>query len=173
MLCRVAHHASRGARKIVRNHQIVNTADINPIYVFNTNLFVSLTPHSGLFTLVFVKSFTKNEMTREIDAAREALYREVGSRIREQRQRLEMTQLRLADEVRFTRASIANIELGRQKLLLHTLVDIAAALDIAPAKLIPRGQSPRAADIEELAESYAGVGHEWVKKIARRSAKEQ
>ncbi len=47
-----------------------------------------------------------------------------------------MTQSELATAVGLTRTSITNIEKGRQKLLVHTLLDIALSLDVECARLI-------------------------------------
>lgn len=69
-------------------------------------------------------------------------YEEVGRRIREARlrRRPKMTQQGLADEVSLTRTSITNVEKGRQKLLLHTLADIAKALHVPVASLLPESE---------------------------------
>jgi transcriptional regulator with XRE-family HTH domain len=48
-----------------------------------------------------------------------------------------MTQEELAGLVSLTRTSITNVEKGRQKLLLHTLSDIAEALEVDLASLLP------------------------------------
>lgn len=64
------------------------------------------------------------------------VYRLVGERIRGERNRRNLTQEELATRVRLKRTSITNIEKGRQKLLLHTFVEIAAALSISPRDLI-------------------------------------
>jgi transcriptional regulator with XRE-family HTH domain len=66
-------------------------------------------------------------------------YQEVGRRIREARKRRKpsLTQEELAKLVSLTRTSITNVEKGRQKFLLHTLADIAAALHVEPASLLP------------------------------------
>lgn len=64
-------------------------------------------------------------------------YRGFGSVIRRRRDTLGLTQAKLASQVGLTRASIANIETGRQKVLLHQLVQIAEALELAPADLLP------------------------------------
>ncbi len=66
-----------------------------------------------------------------------AFYREVGQNVRRKREQLGLTQEALALQVALTRTSITNIEKGRQKLLLHTLVDIAHALSVDPALLLP------------------------------------
>lgn len=43
--------------------------------------------------------------------------------------------------VGLSRTSITNIERGRQKVLLHTLSEIAVVLDVAIHDLIPAGSS--------------------------------
>jgi hypothetical protein len=39
--------------------------------------------------------------------------------------------------VGLSRTSIANIEAGRQKILLHQLLDLAAAVEVHPSALLP------------------------------------
>ena len=65
------------------------------------------------------------------------LYAEVGLLIKKVREDRGFTQNALASMVSLTRTSITNIEKGRQKILLHTLFDIAAALRVKPAELMP------------------------------------
>jgi transcriptional regulator with XRE-family HTH domain len=65
------------------------------------------------------------------------VYHMVGERIRAERKRRNITQGELAENVGLTRASITNVERGTQKLLLHTLVDIADYLGTSPARLLP------------------------------------
>ena len=65
------------------------------------------------------------------------VYRMVGERIREERKRQNITQEELASRVGLTRTSITNVEKGRQKLLLHTLVQIADRLGVSPERLLP------------------------------------
>jgi transcriptional regulator with XRE-family HTH domain len=64
------------------------------------------------------------------------LYSAVGLQIREIRIEKGITQEALARRVKLTRTSLTNIEKGRQKLLLHTLMDIASALDVPAAELL-------------------------------------
>src|SRR5689334_9116626 len=71
-----------------------------------------------------------------------AFYKQVGERIHAERGK-NLSQEALALAVGLTRSSISNIEKGRQKLLVHTLVDIAGALKVEPAALLPS----RAADV--------------------------
>jgi transcriptional regulator with XRE-family HTH domain len=64
-------------------------------------------------------------------------YAEVGRRVRKARKSRLLTQESLASLVSLTRTSITNIEKGRQKILLHTLADLATALRVNYASLLP------------------------------------
>ncbi len=48
-----------------------------------------------------------------------------------------LTQAELGGAVGLTRTSITNIERGRQRILVHTLFEIAAELGIEPRDLLP------------------------------------
>jgi transcriptional regulator with XRE-family HTH domain len=72
---------------------------------------------------------------------RDAFYKQVGEKIRTQRGK-NLSQEALASAIGLTRTSISNIENGRQKMLLHTLADIAAALKVDAASLLPDKQVP-------------------------------
>lgn len=67
---------------------------------------------------------------------RDQLYADLGRRFRIARDDAGMTQQQVADRIGLVRASIANIETGRQKLLLHTFVDLCQALDLSPSVAI-------------------------------------
>lgn len=69
------------------------------------------------------------------------LYRFVGSEIRRRRERLGKTQDELALQIGLSRASVANLEAGRQAVPLHHLVEIAAVLGVSAADILP--QEPR------------------------------
>jgi transcriptional regulator with XRE-family HTH domain len=71
----------------------------------------------------------------------DAVYSAIGSRIREIRQAARLTQSAVAAEAKLTRQSVANIEKGRQRFMLHTLLDISRALDVEPASLLPAASS--------------------------------
>jgi DNA-binding XRE family transcriptional regulator len=76
-------------------------------------------------------------MNQEIDAA---LYSEVGRRIRQARERqpAKMSQADLAKALDVSRASVVNIEAGRQHAPLSLLWRIAEKLDSELSALIPR-----------------------------------
>lgn len=66
----------------------------------------------------------------------EELYRRVGSAIGRQRRRRGLQQKELALLVDLSRSSIANIEGGRQRFRVFTLVAIAHALRVTPSDLL-------------------------------------
>lgn len=63
-------------------------------------------------------------------------YPAVGAAIARRRRELGLSQAALASAIGLTRTSISNIEKGRQKMLLHTFLDIATALAVPPEKLL-------------------------------------
>lgn len=65
------------------------------------------------------------------------IYEAFGAQVRERRTALQLTQLELASRIELTRGSVANIEAGRQSVLLHQFLAIAAALQLKPAELLP------------------------------------
>src|SRR4051794_28719267 len=65
------------------------------------------------------------------------LYGRIGSRLRQQRDDLGATQGQLAEEVGVRRTSITNIEAGRQKVPLHLLYKLCAALEIEVVDVLP------------------------------------
>lgn len=67
------------------------------------------------------------------------LYSLLGERISLRRRSLKKTQRDLADAVGMSRASVANIECGRQKVLVHHLYRLAEALQMPNvADLLPQ-----------------------------------
>jgi len=73
----------------------------------------------------------------------EAFYKILGQRIHDLRNRRKFTQEQLGALIvpSLTRASIANIEAGKQGVLIHTFVSIARALTVAPEELLA-GDAP-------------------------------
>lgn len=65
------------------------------------------------------------------------LYYEVGKLVREKREQANLTQDELARRIGLTRTAVTSIESGRQRILVHTLVAIANALDLVPSDLLP------------------------------------
>lgn len=65
------------------------------------------------------------------------VYRMFGSAVRALREEKNVTQEDLAQRVNLSRTSITNIEKGRQRVLLHQMLEIASALDADPSTLVP------------------------------------
>lgn len=65
------------------------------------------------------------------------VYADFGMRVRKRRAELGLTQSVLAEQIGLTRASIANIEAGRQTVLLHQFIDLVHALECDPLLLLP------------------------------------
>jgi transcriptional regulator with XRE-family HTH domain len=83
----------------------------------------------------------------------DALYQHIGALIRERRKKLKppLTQEKLAQRVGMSRAALANIETGRQSVLVHQLYAFAAALEFTPeAFLLPPTNTAPKADASEL-----------------------
>src|SRR5215472_2378364 len=75
-----------------------------------------------------------------------SFYKQVGENIRKSRAKLDKSQDEVAMTVGLQRSSISNIEKGRQKLLLHTFIEIAGALQTEPSNLLaPRSEPPHGA----------------------------
>jgi transcriptional regulator with XRE-family HTH domain len=87
------------------------------------------------------------------------IYRNLGKRIRDLRKGLGRTQDQLAKQVGISRASLANIEGGRQQVLVHHLFGIAAALDLdSPAQLLLSSQTRARSDRTTAALPISGEG---------------
>jgi len=69
----------------------------------------------------------------------DSIYPEVGRRIREARNANthQLTQQGLGDQIGLSRESIANIERGRQQVLLHHVLQIATVLGVPITDLVP------------------------------------
>lgn len=110
----------------------------------------------------------------------EPFYSEVGLLIQALRNKNGMSQEQLGRQLDppVTRASIANIEAGKQRVLAHTLVQLADALDVELEALLPTARHkqrevPRPArrNVEvELAEKL-GLPKKDIKQLAARLKK--
>lgn len=98
-------------------------------------------------------------------AETKAFYREIGRRIRDAREDKHLTQEALALIVSLNRTSVTNIEKGRQQLLVHTLVEIAKALDVSPESLLPKPLSS-AGGLDELLKDQSPEAQEWIRRAA-------
>jgi transcriptional regulator with XRE-family HTH domain len=95
------------------------------------------------------------------------IYESLGQAIRAHREQRRMTQGELADLVELSRASVTNIELGRQSVLVDQLCRFADALGLRPADLL-QCAPPRRGDhpVEDLAPEVAA----WIDRARRKVA---
>jgi transcriptional regulator with XRE-family HTH domain len=71
----------------------------------------------------------------------ELLYQHIGTTIKQKRKKLEWTQEELARRMAMSRAALANIETGRQNVLVHQLYGFAAALGLRIEDLLPQADN--------------------------------
>jgi len=83
----------------------------------------------------------------------EHFYAEFGRRLRDLRRAAGLSQQELAARVDISRASVANIERGAQRVALHQAVELAAALGVDPIRLIPQTQGREARLVRVLREA--------------------
>lgn len=86
------------------------------------------------------------------DEAIKQLYTDIGARIRSARKLRGSTQSDLASAVKLKRSSVANMEAGRQHMLVHTLVLVAQSLDVPLEDLLPS-----TSELEKLARAPDSV----------------
>ena len=78
-----------------------------------------------------------------------SIYETLGRAVSARREELKLTQQTLAEQVGLSRASIANIEGGRQKVLLHQVYSLARALGLRSiVELVPPA-APADTDAED------------------------
>lgn len=115
-------------------------------------------------------------LTRELRLPHHAyvdFYAEFGERVRRAREG-RFTQTELARRVGLSRGSIANIEVGRQRVPLHMLAVLARELDVDPATLMPTGGA--GADVvvpEDRLERLHPDDAKDVVKVVRRAREER
>ncbi|HEX3462583.1 MAG TPA: helix-turn-helix transcriptional regulator [Candidatus Elarobacter sp.] len=75
-----------------------------------------------------------------------AVYEAIGAAIAAARRDKRISQEQLATALGLSRGSVSNIEAGRQKMLVHTLMQAALYLGIPATQLIPDANTGRAAE---------------------------
>ena len=93
----------------------------------------------------------------------DAIYVALGRRIARLRKDRGLTQAGLAGLLGLTRASIANIERGRQKFLVHTVLQLVSALRVSPNELLAGLGTPAGAPLDALLEDRPAAVREWIR----------
>lgn len=81
-----------------------------------------------------------------------SLYQEIGNRIARARKKSRLSQQDLATRIGLQRTSVTNIEKGRQKIMVHTLIELAQHLNVELTELLPRGDNSAGRDVANLLE---------------------
>jgi transcriptional regulator with XRE-family HTH domain len=91
-------------------------------------------------------------------------YRGLGAAIRRERLDHGWTQRDMANELSISRTSLANIELGRQQVLLHHVVEIAARLGVSIAELLPAREDGRHEAVGRALDALPAEQQDWVRE---------
>ena len=97
----------------------------------------------------------------------EPIYRAIGAIIRRGRRRLEWSQRHLASRLGISRAALANIETGRQRVLVHHLYTFAEVLEVKPEDLLPPAKAAEAGGAVALLPIPEDLKPEQKEQIAR------
>lgn len=65
------------------------------------------------------------------------IYEEIGDTVRLRRKQMNLTQKMLSQRINISRTSLANIEAGRQRLMVHQLIKLSSALEMDSRDLLP------------------------------------
>lgn len=84
-------------------------------------------------------------------------YVELGNRIRGARLLHQIGQEELASQLELSRASLVNIEKGRQRPMIHTLVSIAKLLNVPLHNLVPNSSPVRQDSSKRVPYSYDDI----------------
>lgn len=101
----------------------------------------------------------------------DTIYRRFGLAVKKRREEMNLTQDDLAKRVELSRGSIANIEAGRQKVLLHHVFMLARFLNVDPSDLIysSRPPSPESGLFESALDQVPADSHDFVTGVLRRA----
>ena len=97
------------------------------------------------------------------------LYQEFGHRLTRLRKSRDISQEELGAKLRLSRASIANIEAGRQRILLHHLFQLADVLSVPVSDLVEiRTKKAVPPLVKIIKKNYPGIPNpvaDWIAKV--------
>lgn len=103
----------------------------------------------------------------------EPFYLELGRLLSAARAKAGLSQQQLGDRLQppMTRAAIANMETGKQRVLAKTLVELADALGVAVTDLIPPGaarQATKRPDLHAELQAALNLSADKLKKLTKK-----
>jgi transcriptional regulator with XRE-family HTH domain len=115
------------------------------------------------------KSVGGEHAPRTVGVRDERFYQTLGATVRRRRDALGMKQQELGALLNppMTRASIANIEAGKQRVLAHTLVELANILKVTVDELA-RGADVGDAELEAELQQAAGLDAKTAKALTEK-----
>lgn len=128
-------------------------------------MFTSQTFHA---TNIYNREYVN---TMDIDS----LYKDLGKRLKTARKSAGLTQQTLADKVGLSRASITNIERGRQHIHIHTMFNICYTLGVNPSDLLINLEPTPKKELDKrrlISVDLSTGGVAWVEKIIASNKKE-
>ena len=102
-----------------------------------------------------------------IDVTPHPVYKQIGAVIRQRRKQLDFKQQKLASKLGISRGSLANIETGRQSILVHQLYKFAEILGLTPSDLLPSLSAPSPLQHNWSAVLPPGLNPQQQEQIAR------
>lgn len=102
-----------------------------------------------------------------MDPAWRWFYRHIGAAIKKRRKECEWTQEKLARHLGISRALLANIEIGRQSIVLHRLYHIAGTLRVNIAEFLPPARTDDEGDDLPLPENLSSVQRAQITRAVR------
>lgn len=95
------------------------------------------------------------------------IYQHIGSTIKHRRKALKLTQEDLAKRLIISRASLANIETGRQNVLVHQLYAFSKALDLPVSDFLISLQPTNPSDKSNNLSFSLGLSAQQKEQLAR------
>ena len=96
------------------------------------------------------------------------IYKQIGATIQRRRKQLRFKQAKVASDLGISRGSLANIETGRQSILVHQLYRFAQVLDLMTTDLLPPALPTAPAQLDDWsAKMPAGLKQSQQEQIAR------
>src|SRR5690348_11100510 len=95
-------------------------------------------------------------------------YEALGRRIALARGSANLTQAQLGQLVELSRASVTNIEVGRQFVQVHVLVKIANELSVSVAHLLPDRADDGARGVVSKLDALDADRRVWIEKIIKK-----
>ena len=96
-----------------------------------------------------------------------ALYLRFGALVRRHRQRLGASQADIAVAIGLSRASVANIETGRQHIPIHHLYRLARALEVDVHALLPKNADGKTPTVNREIQSSLELSESEHKEVAQ------